>query len=276
MRKLSCILIAVMLSTGASACVEFPVTVGRFNMPLVQTSLFNNTIDFILDFSLSHGLSLESSLYEKIEPKGSVVKAVDMDLTGSYHNTETKVAGHLTLGRYPFKEIGVRQANSQGIVLAASTAVEMPANSIGRGLFKDEGVLHYGRHAGVVKWCTKPTVSYPENITWQPLRIDDEGVHVILHEAGDFFDLVVATASTRSVLKTSKANRVSQCPDHHQYNCYLASYGDQGEAFYLLDLPADFKADGMLGDSFFQKYDLYIDHHGKRLGLAQIQKKELI
>lgn len=250
-------------------CVVFPLTTGRFNLPITQVEMINRAMSFVFDLGMSHALALDERAYRQLAQGKTSSAVMQSDITGQSISTSQLNHQKIKINGFTFNDITVTQAKPWGAVLSAKAPVDMPMNTIGLGLFKNKGVMLYSRKDAKVKWCESHLEI--ENIQWQPLQIDSEGIHLKINNTGWQYDFVLDSASTNSIIRRTKSKGLSPCDVNQHYECQRLDIGTSNkpclEQFYIMDLPENFESDGLLGDSFFQHHDIVMDTINQRLGL---------
>lgn len=279
-KKLICLTVLCPILTCAQ-CVEWSLKTGRYQLPVLTTTVEGVKAEFIWDLGMARALSLEPSLFKKLAADKPIKKSRSFDLSGKDNTVQKVHFENIVVENYSFKDVDVEEHHAWGLWLNSDNDQNHNLNVIGRGLFKEPGMLFYSRKDQILRWCDRfdQELVNKETIQWVPWIVDDEGVHLHLIDEGRLhLDLVLDSAATVSILKSKAYYPVktcekipnNQCSDFKKPLSLMDLTVD--ETFYLsADLSEDFKADGLLGNTFFEKHDLLLDSRNKKVGIFSRQ-----
>lgn len=294
MRVIICLLCLIFSTTSRSNiqnnltnCISLPLEYSQHNIPQTHITIDNHDLNFVIDFGLKDGLALGSDEMTQLSfDKQTKNLTIHQDLSGKFRLQEQGILSQVAINNMIFSNVAVSQAKPWGVWILpdeqAYQAKTLPVNAIGRDLFLNEkGVLYYSHQNQILRWCQTNSPSYDKhkkNIIWLPLQETAEGLIIQAHHQNKRLLLVIDSAASVSVIKPY--HWLKQLPSHYDTSDLPLFYLDELKIaniplktlFLQYDFPQEFKADGLIGSTFFQNVDMIIDTVNRMLGLVFLSK----
>lgn len=267
-------------SEHLTQCVSLPLTYSELNIPQSRINLNGKEVEIVIDLGLKNALALQVPLTENLnDSKAAYQSILHSDLTGAKRIESQKILDAVNINGMLFNRVEISQAKPWGVwINTTADKHNLPKNTLGRDLFLNEsGVLYYSRKNEILRWCKTPNPIQSQtsnrNIVWLPLQEDNEGIRLMTYHQNKPLYFVFDSAATFSIIKPQTWLKLLPndiVPDNKSL-VYLEDLDIAGKKLktlvYQYDLPKNFKADGLMGDSFFKNVDLIIDTVNKMIGL---------
>lgn len=256
-------------------CLEVPLTLSSLNIPILSLTVNQQPIDFVLDLGKQPALTLEKRLIPTLlTPRDRVYQSQQGDLSKKTYTVDYYHIDSININNQIFRNIVLDIFKPWGVwINTHSNKHHMPNNTIGRDLFlKNNGILYLSLQQQKVIWCQNihalPITQ--KQITWQPLEVDREGIHVSIMHHNKPLNFIIDSAATVSLIKPEVAT-----PSFEQTTSSLGVLNDlsiNNKTFattvYPYTFPRGFQADGLLGNTFFSDIDLIIDTIHQKIGFV--------
>lgn len=256
-------------------CLEVPVKLSTLNIPIITLTVNQQPIDFVLDLGKQPALTLEKELIPKLLTPGDTVhQSQQGDLGNKTYTVDYYRIDSININNQIFRHIVLDIFKPWGVWINTHPSTHlMPNNTIGRDLFlKNNGILYLSLQQQQVIWCHNihalPITQ--KQITWQPLEVDQEGIHVSIQHHNKPLDFVIDSAATVSLIKPEMATASANQPAPILRTLSDLSISNRTFAteVYPYTFPKGFQSDGLLGNTFFRDIDLIIDTIHQRIGFV--------
>lgn len=256
-------------------CLEVPVKLSTLNIPIITLTVNQQPIDFVLDLGKQPALTLEKELIPKLLTPGDTVhQSQQGDLSNKTYTVDYYRIDSININNQIFRDIVLDIFKPWGVWINTRPSKHvMPNNTIGRDLFlKNNGILYLSLQQQKVIWCQNiQALPYTQKqITWQPLEVDQEGIHVFILHHEKPLNFIIDSAATVSLIKAEMAASSSEqeLPNVKTLNDLSISNKTFATDVYPYTFPKGFQADGLLGNTFFRDIDLIIDTIHQKIGFV--------
>lgn len=256
-------------------CLEVPLTLSSLNIPIISLTVNQQPIDFVLDLGKQPALTLEKELIPNLlKPGDTVHQSQQGDLGNKTYTVDYYHIDSININDQIFRHIVLDIFKPWGVWINTRPSKHvMPNNTIGRDLFlKNSGILYLSLQQQKVIWCQniQALPFTQKQITWQPLEVDQEGIHVSILHQNKPLNFIIDSAATVSLIKTEMATPSSeqQTSNVRTLNDLSISNRTFATDVYPYTFPKGFQADGLLGNTFFRDIDLIIDTIHQKIGFV--------
>lgn len=261
-----CLLLLCASTALAATHAALPVTLAN-GTPVVQMDLNGKTLPFVLDTGASTSLHLTPEVAESLPGlayTGRQRKSID--LAGKIHASDEFLVPALTVNGLPFAAMQGVILTPWGLLLGEQKGLPANMSVLGLNFFADKRVV-LDLPAGTLQISAGNGAAPPAGWLAMPYERIDEGLLLHLADGKKTYRLVLDTAASVSIIKSSAAeaaSHVEKCafklgPGRPCRTITLSLPGGKSISPLLMALPDEFKADGILGTDFFQQMPVLFD-----------------
>jgi hypothetical protein len=272
------LLCAAFLAAGqAWAEVTVPLTIEKA-IPIAQLTINGATFPFTVDTGSRRTLHLRPEVMAKIPGlKLTGVKKKSFDLAGKVQEDDEFVIPDLVINGVSFGEV-IGVAYSEWGLNIGDDAGPPKASVIGLGLFEKQPFV-YDYSARELRFGAPLTIGDGWQV--QAYELLPEGIVATFANAHARYRMGFDSAASISMVKRASAlaqkDETGTCDmfGPGQPCAYVSVALPGGPEFmpFLMDLPDEFKADGIAGSDFFQHYALYADLANHKVALRRDQRQ---
>ncbi len=265
---LSLLLAGLVCHAAQATPVVLPLHIEN-GVPAVDLTIDGKAQRFLLDTGAQAAMHLSEQVATQVAGlKRTGGKARSMDLTGKVQEADRFLISEMVVN-------GMKFSNTEGVMLipwglsiGAGPAPHKGRSVVGMRFFAGHAVL-FDFAANTLEMRDQGEASTPTEPGWQtlPFEYGEDGLIVTLGNARASYRLALDSAANISTIKSKSvdgADKVSACkldfgPGRSCRQVTLTLADGAPLAPYLMDLPDQFTADGILGSDYFQRFRVFLN-----------------
>lgn len=253
----------------AKTTVIVPIDI-KEKMPYISFEINNAIIPFLLDSGSLTSLHLTKEVANTVSGlkyTGKMVKA--MDLSGKLHESSELLVPELDVYGLKFSNLKGETLSPWGL---STKQASDDISVIGMDFFAEKRITI--NFSTTTLTMTEGDCEIVDGLDgWIPMPFEKVKEGYILRVGGNdkFYRMVLDTASTISIIKSTEVDEntvIDRCeydlgPEDICQTTELSIFGAHNLHPFILNLPNQFKADGILGNDFFSRFSVLFDMKSK-------------
>lgn len=256
------------LQSFAKTKVVIPIEIDK-QLPYIKLEINNAAVPFLLDSGSQAGIHLAEKLAHSIhglQYTGTMVRS--MDLAGKVRESKELIVPELDVYGMKFFNLKGEIHSPWGL----GGGIDPNISVLGMGFFAEKKIIiNFSAKTLTMAEGGDEIVDSLDSWIALPFEKTNEGYVLRIPSENKIYRMILDTASTISIIRSSaidKATVIDKCdyylgPGEVCETSKLSLLGDHRLHPYVLSLPEEFKADGILGNDFFSKFSVLFDLKNK-------------
>ncbi|MEG3061344.1 MAG: retropepsin-like aspartic protease [Comamonas sp.] len=271
LKLLALLLITLPISSSfAKEKIIIPIEI-KDKIPYIQMKINNKTIPFVLDSGAKTSLHLTPEVAQYIDGlryTGRTKKS--MDLAGIMRESKEFTVPELNFDGMKFSNLTGVILSPWGIYIGGAQGPDPNISVIGMDFFKKKKIIiDFPSNTLTMYEGDKDISNNMDDWIRLPFEISDEGYVLTITDGKKEYRMILDTASTVSMMKSSSMGKdtiIEKCEDYGTEKICRTRLSFLENYFLeplVLNLANEFHADGIVGNDFFSCFSVLLDLKNK-------------